>query len=368
MLVVRNVCEADLGAVLELAADAGPGMTTLKPDRGALEARLALAVASFAGEAAPQDADYLFVLEDLACRRICGVAAIKATVGVKEPFYNYRLSTSVHTSPATGLVNRVQSLHLSHDLSGASELCSLYLHPAYRSGSNGRLLSKSRFLFLAQFPALFAHKVFAEMRGFQDEHGQSPFWESVGRPFFRMDFDEADDLCGRGERLFIEQLVPRLPLYTHLLGEPARAAIGRTHLDTVPARRLLEQEGLHFDGYIDIFDGGPVLEAKLPALRAVRDSRLHVAGASRPNAAPRDTPAGTPGGTIRCLVATTRRERFRVVVADVDPAAAVVRLGRPALEALDAEPGMLLRVLPLDTRRGAGDARTGAGPLCVGRQ
>jgi len=363
MLAVRNACEADLGAVLDLAIDAGPGMTTLKPDRGALAARLALAAASFAGEVAPQDADYLFVLEDRAAGRICGVSAIKAAVGVNEAFYNYRLSTSVHTSPATGLVNRVQSLHLSHDLAGASELCSLYLHPDYRSGSNGRLLSKSRLLFLAQFPELFAHKVFAEMRGFQDAHGQSPFWESVGRPFFRMDFHEADDLCGRGERLFIQQLVPRLPLYTHLLGEAARAAIGRTHPDTVPARRLLEQEGLHFDGYIDIFDGGPVLEAKLPGLRAVRDSRLHVAGAGNGNAVA--NAGGSAPGSARCLVATTRQDRFRVVIADLDPAQAVVRLGRPLLEALAGEAGMLLRVLPLDAPRGAVDAKAGAGRLCV---
>jgi arginine N-succinyltransferase len=360
MLAVRNACEADLDAVLELAAGAGPGMTTLKPDRGALAARLALAAASFAGEVPPQDAGYLFVLEDLGRRRICGVSAIKAAVGLKEPFYNYRLGTSVHTSPATGLVNRVRSLHLSHDLCGASELCSLYLHPDYRGGSNGRLLSKSRFLFLAQFPELFAPRVFAEMRGFQDEHGQSPFWESVGRPFFRMDFDAADDLCGKGERQFIEQLVPRLPLYTHLLGDAARAAIGRTHADTVPARRLLEQEGLHFDGYIDIFDGGPVLEAKLPALRAVRDSRLHVAGSGAPAAAL----AGSPTGQTRCLVATTRRERFRVVVADLEPPPPL-RLGRPVLAALGAEPGALLRVLPLDPVSGAGDPHGGASRLCA---
>lgn len=368
MLAVRNACEADLGAVLALAADAGPGMTTLKPDRDALAARLALAAASFAGEVAPQDADYLFVLEDLASGRIGGVSAIKAAVGVNEPFYNYRLSTSVHTSPATGLVNRVCSLHLTHDLSGASELCSLYLHPAYRGGGGGRLLSKSRLLFLAQFPDLFAAKVFAEMRGFLDDAGRSPFWESVGRPFFRMDFHEADDLCGRGERQFIEQLVPRLPLYTHLLGEAARAAIGRTHADTVPARRLLEQEGLQFDGYVDIFDGGPVLEAKLPALRAVRESGLHVAAPAGPDGAAAGAPAGAPGRTTRCLVATTRRERFRVVVADVDPAAAVVRLGRPLLDALEGEPGIPLRVLPLDPRPGTADPRAGARGLCVDPQ
>ena len=150
MLVLRSALETDLDAVFALAKGIGPGMTTLKADRGALRERLAVAAASFAGEAAQEDADYLFVLEDLASGRVCGVSAIKAAVGVKEPFYNYRIATSVHASPTTGLVNLLQSLHLSHDLSGAAELCSLYLHPDYRSGSNGKLLSKGRLLFMAQ--------------------------------------------------------------------------------------------------------------------------------------------------------------------------------------------------------------------------
>jgi arginine N-succinyltransferase len=335
MLVVRNACEDDLDTLLELAAGIGPGMTTFKPGRAAMTQRLALAAASFEGRIQPHEADYLFVLEDLAKKRVCGVAAIKGAVGVNEPFYNYRISTSVHTSPSNGLVNRVQSLHLTHDLSGATELCSLYLHPDYRKGIGGRLLSKSRFMFLAQFPMLFSDNVIAEMRGYQDASGRSPFWESVGRPFFHMDFHEADDRCGMGDRLFIEQLVPRLPLYKHLLGEPARAAIARTHDDTVPARRLLEQEGMHFDGYVDIFDGGPVLEANLSTLRASRDSRLQVIG------------AGSEDGPEPSLVATTNRERFRVIVAGCHPGATTVRLVRPALGALGGEHGMPVRVLPV---------------------
>ena len=335
MPVVRTATEADLDAILALAAAVGPGMTTLKPDAAALAARLALAAASFAGTVAPGEADYLFVLEDPVRGGVGGVAAIKGAVGLHAPFYNYRIATSVHSSPNAKLVNRVQSLHLSHDLSGASELCSLYLHPAWRTGTNGRLLSKSRLLFVAQFPELFAPKLFAEMRGFQDEAGRSPFWDSVGRPFFRMDFHEADDLCGQGDRLFIEQLVPRLPLYTHLLGEAARAAIGTTHPATVPARRMLEQEGLHFDGYIDIFDGGPVLQANVRDLRALRDSRVLAAvdGPVQP-AAP-------------ALVATTGRRDFRAIVAPGDPLAADAVLDHAHMAALRCRPGDALRVLAL---------------------
>jgi len=142
-------------------------------------------------------------------------------------------------------------------------------------------------------------------------------------------------LCGKGDRLFIEHLVPRLPLYTHLLGEAARAAIGTTHTDTAPARRLLEQEGLHFDGYIDIFDGGPVLQANLHDLRAVRESRL----------AP--VRAGVPQAVVPTLAACTQRHAFRVVVADTDPNTPIVTLPQAALDALACNAGTPLRLMPL---------------------
>lgn len=323
MPVVRNARPSDLDAILELARTSGPGMTTLKADRGALAQRLAVVADSFAGAIDLAAADYLFVLEDEANGRVCGVSAIKASVGLDTPFYSYRIGTSVHAHPQKGLVNAVQALYLSHDLAGAAELCSLYLHPDYRQGMNGKLLSKSRLLFIAQFPHLFPDKIFAEMRGYQDERGESPFWESIGRHFFRMDFQQADDLCGSGERLFIEQLMPRLPLYTQLLGDDARAAIGRTHTDTAPARRLLEQEGLLFDGYIDIFDGGPVLQARVKELRVMRESAVM------------PVIAGDDGGGEMALLAGGSQQGFRAVAGRAVACAEGIALAPPLLLALD---------------------------------
>ena len=68
---------------------------------------------------------------------------------------------------------------------------------------NGRLLSKARFLFMAEFRDLFGDKVIAEMRGMSDEQGRSPFWESLGRHFFKMEFSQADYLTGVGNKSFI---------------------------------------------------------------------------------------------------------------------------------------------------------------------
>jgi arginine N-succinyltransferase len=305
MLTVRAIRESDLDQLLALASQTGTGMTTLKPDREVLARRVEIACASFAERVAPPQRDYVFVMEDCAIGRVVGVCAIKGAIGLEEPFYNYRIGTLVHSSRELQVFSRMETLYLSNDLTGCAELCSLFLHPDYRSGSNGKLLSKSRFLFIAQFPQLFPEKLIAEMRGYQRADGRSPFWDSLGRHFFRMEFDRADDLTSLGKKSFIAELMPRHPLYVAYLPQEAQDAIGVVHADTAPARRLLEQEGMHYEGYIDIFDAGPVLQARVSELRALRESMLALAGDA--------LPVAEDGGTT--LIANTDMRDFRVIVA-----------------------------------------------------
>ena len=190
MLVVRAINANDLDALYGLASQVGTGMTTLKPDMKMLGDRLAIACASFAETIPPEKRDYMFVMEDTDTGRLAGVCAIKGAVGLDEPFYNYRIGTLVHSSRELDVFTRMETLYLSNDLTGSTELCSLFLHPDYRSGNNGKLLSKSRFLFIAQFPHLFTEKLIAEMRGYQAPDGSSPFYEGLGRHFFKMDIFE----------------------------------------------------------------------------------------------------------------------------------------------------------------------------------
>ena len=339
MLVVRVIQEDDLEDVLALAKLAGDGMTTLKPDRKALKERIETACASFAQQIAPSQCDYLFVMEDLDQRRLAGVCAIKSAVGLDEPFYNYRLGTLVHSSRELGIMSRMQTLYLSNDLTGCAELCSLFLHPDYRRGSNSRLLSKSRMLFLAQFPELFPEQLFAEMRGYQRPDGSSPFWDSLGRHFFNMEFEEADSLSCPGQKAFIAELMPRYPLYVSYLPPQAQAAIGRVHDATVPARLMLEQEGLRHQDMVDIFDGGPVLQARVSELRAARDSVL---------CAVHDACTETDAEPM--LVSNTRLRDFRVIVAPASLQAGVAGIGlhEGQRRALACSPLELVRALALN--------------------
>ncbi len=337
MLCVRAIRENDLEALLGLAQQAGGGMTTLKPDRQALADRIAIACASFAQQNDEKTRDYMFVMEDMVQQRMVGVCAIKSFVGHDEPFYNYRLGLLVHSSRELGILSPMDTLYLSNDLTGSAELCSLFLHPDYRTGSNGRLLSKCRMLFIAQFPQLFSKRLIAEMRGFLRADGTSPFWDHLGQHFFKMDFDRADGLSGPGQKAFIAELMPRLPVYVAYLPQEAQDAIGVTHVDTTPARRLLEQEGLHYEGYVDIFDAGPVLQARVSELRAVRESRIETAVQGE---------AGL--GSVPLLVSNTELADFRAIIADAAAAGGRLPLGFDAMQALALTPGAPVRVMTLN--------------------
>ncbi|OUS39037.1 arginine N-succinyltransferase ['Osedax' symbiont bacterium Rs2_46_30_T18] len=272
MMVIRPIESRDGEALAELAKITGPGFTSLQDNSEVVSNKLATALAAFEQQEQEGEALFLFVLEDQAEQRIAGICAIEAAVGLSDPWYNYRIGTLVHASKELNVYNQMQTLTISNDHTGYSELCTLFLHPDYRHSKNGHLLSKCRFMFMAEFPQLFHEKLVAEMRGYSDKNGISPFWEGLGKQFFSIDFTTADKMSSI-DKAFIAELMPKYTLYTDLLPRSARDVIAQTHENTVPARKLLEREGMRYTGYIDIFDAGPTLEANVNDIRAIKDSR-----------------------------------------------------------------------------------------------
>ena len=178
----------------------------------------------------------------------------------------------VHASRELKIYNNVDILTLCNDYTGVSEICTLFLRQGAREGSNGRLLSKFRFLFMMEHRQRFAETIIAEMRGINDEKGQSPFWQWLEEHFFSMDFPTADYLTGIGQKQFIAELMPKYPIYVSLLSKQAQAVIGQVHDKTRPALQLLEKEGFSCRGYVDIFDAGPTVEANLKHIRSAQAS------------------------------------------------------------------------------------------------
>ena len=273
MLVVRPALPADYESLMELAVLSGRGFTSLPEDEPTLRQRLDLSKASFAGEVAPPEAWYTLMLEDSETGGIDGVAGVKAGVGLKRPFFSFRVVTLAQSSPTLDMRFDHQALVLVNECAGWSEVGSLFLRPEKRKGGAGRLLAQSRYMLIGIEPSRFAEMVLAELRGWFDDDGMCPFWEHVAHKFFRLDFDEADRMSASTNGQFILDLAPRHPIYTGLLPQAACESIGKVHRDGEAARAMLEREGFRYQGLVDLFDAGPTLAAPRDEIRTVKEAR-----------------------------------------------------------------------------------------------
>jgi len=345
MIIVRPIREQDREALWRIATQTGAGFTSLPPERTIIDDKLDWALNSFNlatkkndnSHSVQKNALYLLVMEDTATGQVVGTAGIESAVGLDAPWYNYKVSKQVHASQQLQVYTMVDTLMLCNDHTGCSELCALFLLPAYRHSKNGALLSKSRMLLLAAFPWLFADDIFAEMRGYSDQNDVSPFWEALGRHFFAVDFAEADRQSSV-DKAFIAELMPRHPIYTNLLPDEAREVIATTHASTTPALRLLESEGFHYTGYVDIFDAGPLLETRIKDIRTVRDSRQYKTIVVDHNTSDQRLWLMSNDGlsNFRCIMGNLSFEGLEFA-----------RISQEQADALRISEGELLRVVPL---------------------
>ena len=273
MVIIRPIQHSDYDALHRIAIESGHGFTSLPVNEELLTQRIERAEKSFTKDVtAPGNEGYLFVMEDTVTGEVVGTSGIEAAVGLDDAFYHYHLGKVVHSSRELDIYNTVETLSLCNDYTGTSEICTLYLSQSHRKNSNGRFLSRIRFLFIAEHLERFSQTVIAEMRGVSDENGRSPFWNWLEEHFFSMDFPTADYLTGIGKKVFIAELMPKHPIYVNLLSKDAQQVINKVHEKTVPALRLLEAEGFCRRGYVDIFDGGPTVEAHVNSIKSVNES------------------------------------------------------------------------------------------------
>jgi arginine N-succinyltransferase len=275
--VFRPVGEHDLPGLRQLADVIQDGLTTLPPEESALEDSIHQSLRAFDHRIKKAGGDhYLFVLEEVSSGTVVGTSGIIARVGGFDPFYTYEVRRERLVHQPLGIDHEMDVLHLKLDHKGPSEVCTLSLRPEFRRAGRGLLLSLSRFLFMACYPQRFDERVIAELRGFTNQAGLSPFWEAIGRHFFAQTFVQADFLSGIGQKDFIRDLMPKYPIYTATLPEDARCVIGRVHRDAEPALKILLAQGFERTNEVDIFDAGPLVAASRSSIRAVRESQFGV--------------------------------------------------------------------------------------------
>ncbi len=316
-MILRPVAYQDKDAVIAIAEAAGIGMTSLPPHPDVLAEKIERAVKSFEGTLDdPGDELFFFVLEDTETGTIAGTCGIEAHIGLKRPMYSYKISTVTQHSDTLGLVNRNDMLQIVNDYTGVSEIGSLFLMPEYRRDRLGRFLSRVRFLFVGLFREHFDERLVAEIRGWHDGKGNSPFYDALAKKFFQIDFAKADWICATEGNRFISELMPTYPIYINLLPKEAQDVIGRPYVNSEPAKAMLEREGFHYHNYIDIFDGGPTLEARIQDVRAIKEmqERLIVATESASNLTTRAMLSNQSLSQYRACPGFVREEEGGVVI------------------------------------------------------
>lgn len=314
--LVRPATPDDLDRLEAMIAHVDRGMLTMPATRAAMADRIRRSGEAFARASAPPlNECYFLVMEEAG--ELLGTASLFTNLGVERPFYSYRISRDSKMSPELKQQVELDLLHLVNDYHGDTELGTLFIDRKARGGGRGKLLSFARLLVIAADPVRFGRRAMAEIRGWTDADGDSPFWNAVGAKFFHLDYHTADAMSAREHR-FIADLMPRYPIYADLLPADARRVIGVPHPDAEPALALLQSQGFHFNQVVDIFDAGPCVEAFIDQIEIVRSAQRMSAAEF----------AGSGAGT-RGLVATATMAKFAATQFEIGESRSgvVARLG-----------------------------------------
>ncbi|MHC8321003.1 arginine N-succinyltransferase [Pseudomonas sp. GB2N2] len=336
--LLRPVELNDLPELQRLARESLVGVTSLPDDTERLRERILDSCASFDKDVrAHGPENYFFVLEDLANRRLSGCSEILATAGFNEPFYSLRNRHFTSASRELNIEHGVPALSLCHDLSGHTLLRGFHIDAALVGTSSSELLSRARLMFIAAHAQRFAEAVITEIVGYSDEEGRSPFWDALGKHFFDLPYPEAERLCGLQSRKFLAELMPQYPIYVPMLPQAAQDCIGRIHPDGREAFDILEREGFETNSYVDLFDAGPTLYARLAGIRSIAQSEIA-----------RVTTGDVMDARGRYLVSNDSLKDYRAIVADLDyTVASPVALSAEMCAALNVTEGSPLRVIAL---------------------
>lgn len=342
MYVVRPVETADVGALEALLGASTPGVHTLPRTREKIADVVERSNAAFAAHVdIPSEESYLFVLEHAETGALAGTAAIHASAGSNGTYFAFRNDVIQQVSRDLNISHSVHALTLCSELTAYSQLSGFYIDDSVRqrgyAGHEAALLSRARLLYAVLAPHRFGDRFFVPLAGVTDENGQSPFWDALGRKFFKMDFLDAErTIGGARNRTLIVELMPHYPVYVPLLPGPAQSAMGQIHPDGQLAFDLLAEEGFEADEYIDIFDGGPILQAHKHALHSFTASIVRRVA----NTELQPVSRGGKAGMVPYAVASSER-KFRAVVLPCDPAESSDSICLPpaARRALDVTTG-----------------------------
>lgn len=267
MYRIRSLREDDYDALKALIDQTGVGLTSLPKNDARIHELVEKGAKSFKTNI--EDAFYLFVLEQPETLELIGTSGIYA----KSPHKTQLWMEELKLPPLFPEVpHHISYLTYKKNEDHSSELCALYLLHKTRQEGLGKLLSYSRFHYIAANLSKFSKSLFADLRGFIDINDESPFWNAVGRHFLDVDFKHLMKLRDVDENAAFD-LMPKLPLYFELLPMNAKLALGEAHPHSKAALEMLMEQGFSKSKEFDIYDGGPRIRASTTEIKTIKESK-----------------------------------------------------------------------------------------------
>jgi arginine N-succinyltransferase len=354
MFLLRDIAPADLDDLQRAAVHLDS--VNLPDDRQALAAIIERSCASFAGGLPIGERCFVFVAADAGSGEVAGTSMIFAQHGsprAPHVFFDVLEEQRYSETLDRHFAHRV--LRIGYNYKGITEVGGLVLRPEFRRRPErlGRLLAFVRFLYLARHRSHFCDEVLSELMPPLEPDGTSLLWESLGRKFTGLRYQEADRLS-QVNKEFIRTLFPQDPIYATLLPAHVQALIGQVGPDTKGVEKLLLEVGFSFAHRIDPFDGGPHFHARTDDITLVRATRVVTVVAATPTAVGRAM-APAPGVPAqKWLVARERDDAPRFVAVEIvapaprpGPGGDEVALPEEARRVLGVTPGDQVAVLPL---------------------
>ncbi len=269
--LVRSAEIRDVGALLRLAKQAT--LVSLYPDEEAVAKSVENSMAAFSSETVPDDAVYIFVLEDPHTEEAIGVSMIFADYGTRDrPYYYLRMDQRQYVDHGMNIVMNHEILRLEADTQGLSLTGGVVVDARYRNhpGKLGKLIAHMRYIYMGMFPNRFQSRVIGEVAAPLTDSGRNLFWESIGEKFTGVSFKDFLELNRTRDMDFIGNLFPKEDIYLCLLDESLRPSTKRVrkHHGKI-ATRLVTGAGYRFTNMAHLH-GGPVYIAETGDIPYIR--------------------------------------------------------------------------------------------------
>ncbi len=240
---IRQARSSDLAALWPLARQLNS--YNLPADRRMLAKLVAVSVRAFRGAMPRSRARYLFVLEELARRRVIGCSLIIAKHGTPALPHLWMDVKRRRTR---------RLLQLGMTTNGPTEVGGLVLLPAYRGHPQqlGVQLSYVRFTYMAMHPERFEPRVLVEYLPPLTPRGESALWRVFGQRFTGLSYRAADRLSMTNKE-FIWRLFPHTPIDAGFFPPEVRAQLGVVHPAATGACAMLRRVGFRYLRQVEPF-------------------------------------------------------------------------------------------------------------------